>query len=336
MKPPVKPAVEIHGLAPVVINGVEQPSDDLLLATGADARRIASDLAELRALRSKRIRPKVFRRRGSRFWQIRYPDGKGGWRDESTRSENRRDAQALADFRAYEASAGVLPSTATFEQIIDALVHDAEVRGRKVARPARAARALKAKLAGHRAEACDYAVWLKYAVDREKEVSRDTVHLELAIARRAYRLARTKGLVANVPEFPRIGGLHVRQGFIDVAQWARLCDHLGDDALRDAAEFAFLCAPDGSASALVGGCRARCRYYQLAQDQDWPPARHPLRLATRTRGDDRAARRGGRTAQARCGDLALGFLFRYGGRGPSRGIAAVRARRAQERRARVV
>jgi hypothetical protein len=187
LKPPVKPAVEIHGFAPVVIDGVEHPSDDLLLATGADARRIASDLAELRALRSKRIRPKVFRRRGSRFWQIRYPDGKGGLRDESTRSENRRDAQALADFRAYEASAGVLPSTATFEQIIDALVHDAEVRGRKVARPARAARALKAKLAGHRAEACDYAVWLKYAVDREKEASRDTVNLELAIARRAYR-----------------------------------------------------------------------------------------------------------------------------------------------------
>jgi integrase len=240
MKPPVNPGVEMRGPT-VFIDGAEE-RDEYFLATGEHARRVSADLAELRALRGKRIRAKVFHRKGSRFLQMRYPDGKGGWRDESTHTENRHDAQALADFRAYEASAGVLPSTATFEQIVDALVHDAEVRGRRVARLARAARALKAKLAGHRAEACDYAVWLKYAVDRQKEVSRDTVHLELAIARRAYRLARAKGLIANVPEFPRIGNLRVRQGFVDPAHCARVCEELQPD-FRDAAEFAFLCGP---------------------------------------------------------------------------------------------
>ena len=225
----------------VFIDGAEE-RDEYFLATGVHARRVSADLAELRALRRKRIRAKVFHRKGSRFLQMRYPDGKGGWRDESTHTENRRDAQALADFRAYEASAGVLPSTATFEQIVDALVHDAEVRGRRVARLARAARALKAKLAGHRAEACDYAVWLKYAVDRQKEVSRDTVHLELAIAHAAYKLARKRGLVANVPEFPTIDKLHVRQGFVDPAEWARVRSGLSAD-FGDAAEFAYVCCP---------------------------------------------------------------------------------------------
>jgi hypothetical protein len=110
----------------------------------------------------------VFRRRGSRFLQIKYPDGKGGWRYESTRSENRRDAQRLADFRAYEASAGVLPSTATFQQVIDALVADARVRGCKVARLAGAARALNSRLEGYRAEDCNYAVWVDYADKRQR------------------------------------------------------------------------------------------------------------------------------------------------------------------------
>jgi hypothetical protein len=138
MKPPVKPGVEMRGPA-VFLDGVEE-RDEYFLATGVHARRVSADLAELRALRRKRIRAKVFRRRGSRFLQMRYPDGKGGWRDESTHTENRRDAQALADFRAYEASTGMLPSTATFEQIVEALVHDVEVRGRKMARLARAVR----------------------------------------------------------------------------------------------------------------------------------------------------------------------------------------------------
>lgn len=71
---------------------------------------------------------------------------------------NRRDAEPQLRFRAYRTSTGVLPWTATLEQVVDALVHDTHVRGRKVARLARAARALKLKLAGHRAEACHYAV----------------------------------------------------------------------------------------------------------------------------------------------------------------------------------
>jgi integrase len=88
-------------------------------------------------------------------------------------------------------------------------------------------------------EDCDYSVWVKYA-ERRQEAAADTVHLELAVARRAYRLARTKGLVSSIPEFPKIRDLVVRQGFIDPHQWEQVRVRLRPD-FRDAADFAFLC-----------------------------------------------------------------------------------------------
>ena len=56
---------------------------------------------------------------------------KGGWRYESARTQNRHDAEALLRLRAYEASAGNLPGTATFEQIIERLLDAAKVAGLK-------------------------------------------------------------------------------------------------------------------------------------------------------------------------------------------------------------
>jgi hypothetical protein len=237
----MKRAVEIRGFAPLVIDGVEQPAGDYLLATGADARRAHGELAELRAQRFKSVGGSVFKRPRSPFWQIKYRASDGRWRYESIRTaQSRREAVWWLKQRVFEASTGRLPGTASFEQVIDALMAAARVSSRKVARLAGAARALKARLAGYRAEACDYAVWLKYADERGREAARDTVHLELAVAKRAYRLARAKGLVSTIPEFPSIGNLRVRQGFVDPRQWEQLRAGLRPD-FRDAADFAFLC-----------------------------------------------------------------------------------------------
>jgi hypothetical protein len=178
-----------------------ESGDTYLIATGAEARRMQSDLDELRALRRKQIGGSVYKRKGSRYWQIQYFVN-GEWRQESSRTENYRDADALLRSKVYMASAGTLPGTATFEQVIDALVDDARVRGNKAAaRLAGAARALKARLAGYRAEACNYAVWLKYAAEREREATRDTMHLELSVAKRAYKLAHVNGLNLARPGF---------------------------------------------------------------------------------------------------------------------------------------
>jgi integrase len=99
--------------------------------------------------------------------------------------------------------------------------------------------ALKARLKGHRAEDCNYAVWLKYARERQEEAAADTVHLELSVARSAYKLAQRNGVVSRVPDFPTIK-LRVRQGFVEPGQWAQLRAKLRPD-FRDAGDFAFLC-----------------------------------------------------------------------------------------------
>jgi integrase len=236
--PPAKSGVEMRGSA-VFIDGVQE-RDEYFVATGAYARRVQSDLDELRASRLKRTGGSVFRRRGSRFWQIKYPDGKGGWRYETTHSESRREAEARLRFRAYEASVGMLPSTASFEQIIERLLDAAKVRGLKsVARMARAAKALLAKFEGSRAEQIDGGAWRKFAMERLEQVEPDTVNYELSIAKRAYRLARTDGLLRSIPEFPPIKNLRVRRGFIEATEWRALRERLQSD-FRDAADLALL------------------------------------------------------------------------------------------------
>ena len=158
------------------------------------------------------------------------------------RRRSKREADWWLKQRVFEASAGRFPGTASFEQIIDALIDDARVSGRNVARLEGAARTLKARLAGYRAQDCDYSVWVKYAAERKQKAAADTVHLELAIAHRAYRLARAKGLVSAIPEFPTIRDLRVRHGFVDPRQWERVRVGLCPD-FRDAADFGFLSGP---------------------------------------------------------------------------------------------
>ena len=185
----------------------------------------------------------MFSRKGSsRFLQIKYPDGKGGWRYESARTQNRQDAEALLRLRAYEASAGNLPGTATFEQIIERLLDAAKIAGFKsVARMARAGKALRAKFEGCCAEQImDSGAWRKFVRERQEQgAARDTVNYELSIAKRAYSLAKEDELVASIPKFPRIKNLRVRRGFIEAKEWRALRERLQQD-FRDAADFAVL------------------------------------------------------------------------------------------------
>jgi hypothetical protein len=85
----------------------------------------------------------------------------------SQRAQNRQDAEALLRLRAYEASAGNLPGTATFEQIIERLLDAAKIGGFKnVARMTRAAKALRAKFEGCRAEQIDNGAWREFVKER--------------------------------------------------------------------------------------------------------------------------------------------------------------------------
>jgi integrase len=231
------------GLAPTTqLQNAIDSGEEYIVVTDDDARRMLADLAELRERRLQLAGGSVFKRTRSRFWQIRYVvDGKS--RDESTGVTSESEARRILALKVHEASAGLLPGTASFEQIIANLEEDAEVRGLKaVNRIKRAGRALCQRLEGHRAEQVGRALWVKYVAERQKEVAPDTVHFELAVAHRAYTLARANGVVRSIPDFSKIRNLHVRQGFVDPPAWARVGTGLRPD-FGDAAEFAFLCGP---------------------------------------------------------------------------------------------
>ncbi len=171
---------------------------------------------------------------------MRYPDGKGGWRDESAHTKNRDEAQALLDFRASQASAGILPGTASFELIIERLLDAAEIAGLKsVARMARAGKALRAKFEGCRAEQIDNGAWREFVKERSQQAAPDTVNYEVSIAKRAYRLAHSYGLLSSIPKFPPGKNLRVRRGFVEAEEWRALRDRLQPE-FRDAADFALL------------------------------------------------------------------------------------------------
>src|SRR5262249_53076635 len=164
-----------------------------------------------------------------------YLAGDGKWRDESSHTRDKRDAQALLNEKVFYANAGKLPGTASFEQVVDALVLDASVRGLQTRRLAGAGRNLQGRLEGYRAEDCDRAVWDKYVAQRKCEAALDTVHLELKVAKRAYRLALEHGRVSRIPDFPPIENLHVRHGFFEPGEWAQVRAQLSAD-FGDAAE----------------------------------------------------------------------------------------------------
>jgi integrase len=219
----------------------EGVKDDCFHVEGKHARRFYADLNELRQHRLKAAGGKIFKRARSPYWQLRYLVN-GKLRDESTQIplKNRRDAERLLAHKVYEASAGLLPGTATFEQLLGLVLDDAKVRGLKsLGRLERAAKALRAKLAGHRAEQIDRRAWLRYATDRKAEgIANDTIHFELWVARRAYVVARAAGMLRMVPDMPRMKQ-HVRQGFVTPEQWRDIRSRLRPE-LADAGDFALL------------------------------------------------------------------------------------------------
>lgn len=214
--------------------------DNAFVVTGADARRVQGDLAELRALRRQRAGGSVFKRARSAYWQLKFQVG-DGWRYESSGTTDRREAERLLAHKVYLASAGTLPGTASFEQAIELLLNDARVRGLKsLTRLERAGRPLLVRFDGLRVKDVTRSALIKYAAERqERGCAPDSVKFELDVMRRALKLAQREGWITSLPDFPRIEHLHVRAGFFDPHEWSQVREHLRPD-FRDAADFAFL------------------------------------------------------------------------------------------------
>jgi len=221
----------------VEVELAESAAENFFLASGADARRTRADLAELRRLRLKMAGGCVFKRANSSSWQLKYRvDDK--WRYESAYTTDRATAERLLAFKVYEASAGLLPGTATFEEVIAHSIRVARVsQFKSLARMERAAKHLLKHLSGYRAEQVNNKIWTAYMAERLKEAAPDTVALELSIARRVYKLSKLERVI---PEIPHVRNLRVRFGFIEPADYARLREHLRSD-WRDACDVAFVC-----------------------------------------------------------------------------------------------
>src|SRR5271154_3792657 len=224
----------------ILADAREQRQEVVAVYTEEHARRLEADLNELRELRKERAGGKVFKRKNSSKWQLRYLVG-DRWVDESSGKTDKREAERWLAFKVYQASTGALPGTAKIEQAIELLLNDANVRGlRSVKRLERAKRPLLARLSGMRAKDVSHSVLLKYAANRKIDGrAPDSIKFELEVLRRALKLAQREGWITSLPEFPRIEHLHVRSGFFDAHDWAQVRVHLRPD-FRDAADFAFL------------------------------------------------------------------------------------------------
>lgn len=70
---------------------------------------------------------------------------------------------------------------------------------------------------------------MRYAAARIEKRARGTVHLDIAILRRAWHLMRELGRITETPIFPRVRPSDPRQGFFELAEMEALSAHLQPD-----------------------------------------------------------------------------------------------------------
>jgi integrase len=200
-------------------------------------------------------------KRGSIFY-IRYYDGRGRRRLETTRSTKREDAEKQLRKRLGAKDAGVLPEAAigslTLREATDDLIADYKTNKRKSLRD------VQGKITMHllpffgerrRMVTIGTPDIRRFIAERQRE---DTdadgkitkraakpaeINRELAALRRAFNLALQAGRLTNRPHFPMLKERNTRRGFLDRDQIDRICAALtatetADDGRKKAGELA--------------------------------------------------------------------------------------------------
>jgi integrase len=187
---------------------------------------------------------RIFRKPGTRFYWIRYRVG-GKEYVESSHSESIREAEKLLDRKQAELGLGVFVAPdvkrTTFEDLAQMIRDDYTVNRR------RTSERLECSLA-HLTNAFQGARALTLTADRltayartrgEQGAAPATIRNELNALRRAFRLAKRAGKLANVPEFPRLAAANVRTGFFEPDDFAAVLAEL-PEPLRAPLTFAYL------------------------------------------------------------------------------------------------
>lgn len=166
-------------------------------------------------------------RRGKTWW-VHYSRGRELVR-ESSKSTKRDDAVRLLQERQAEAPLHSAPAgTITFDGAFAMLEADFALRERRSGPRVTQARAHLAKAFGsERADEITPERLDAYAVERKAEKAASaTIRYELAVLRRALRIAQQKGRLRFLPAFPTIQVDNARQGFFEPGDVDRVLAHL--------------------------------------------------------------------------------------------------------------
>jgi integrase len=184
------------------------------------------------------------RQRGRIWWIRYYRDGRRF--EESSKSEKKQAAIDLLKIREGDIARGV-PVTSRmgrlkFDEAVQAVVADYKMNGRDTVKHVE--RRIKLHLgpafAGLRMSAITTAKLTAYAVDRQTAgASNAEINRELAIVKRAFRLAMQAGTLMTRPHIPMLGEASARRGFFEPWQLEAVRAHL-PNALQPVVTFAYL------------------------------------------------------------------------------------------------
>ena len=205
-------------------------------------------MSEGKGGKSKRSpRPKgsgsIFKHKGSRYYWISYVSGGKRW-FESTKSDRKKDAQSLLTSKLGDTQRGLVVSPKvgkiTVRDGLKAVINDLKMNGRKaiphtqrridkhILREPSKADADTGYFNGDRLMATistsDLTAYTAHRLERKASAA--SCNHELAIIRRAFRLAHRSGELAVVPHIPMLKLNNARQGFFERAEFDAILVHL--------------------------------------------------------------------------------------------------------------
>jgi integrase len=169
----------------------------------------------------------------------------GARRRESTGTTDERAARRFLRDKVAGGRAGTLPppgaNKLTVAEVLALVPRNYQVKGNKsLKRVKQIIAAVAAQLGSTRALRVTGTRLEQYVIDRREDGMADaTIKYELAVLRRAFRLAKREKLLAEVPDFPTIALDNARQGFFEPDQFLAVRAKL-PDYLRDVATFAYV------------------------------------------------------------------------------------------------
>jgi len=205
---------------------------------------IAVDVGALAEVPERREFGHIYRQPGSRFWWIRYRVDGRTFR-ESTKSTSLRVAGQRLDRKQAELGAGVFTAPdvkrTTFEDLAQIIRDDYRVNGRKSTETLETLiNRLDQVFAGVRAASITPDRLTRYVSQRlDAGAAGSTVRNETNALKRAFRLAKRLGKVAQVPDFPTVRIADPRAGFFEREAFAAVLAQL-PAALRAPITFAYL------------------------------------------------------------------------------------------------